>query len=81
MSGSIGFFLLSTVLDGYILRSPPAATFSACCNNFSCPAVGGLNLPNTTVNVSSALSRSLPSGSADFGFAAGACACAAAGLP
>ena len=81
MSGSIGFFLLSTVLEGYILRSPPAATFSACCISFSCPAVGGLNLPNTTVSVSSVLSRSLASGSADFGFAAGAGACAPAGGP
>ena len=40
-----------------------------------------MNLPNTTVNVSSVLSRSLPSGSAAFGFACGtgaACCCGVA---
>ena len=67
MSGSIGFFLGSTVLEGYILRSPPADAFSAALKSFSCPAVGGLNLPNTTVSVSRVLSRSLLFASA-FGF-------------
>ena len=69
MSGSIGFFLGSFVLDGYILSSPPIAAFSAACNSFSCPTVGGLNLPNTIVNVSS-LAPPPPSGSPSFALGA-----------
>jgi hypothetical protein len=38
------------IQNGYIFKSPPADTSDAFCNNFSCPTVGGLNLPNTIVS-------------------------------